>query len=274
MQLKQRNKIWIICLVIGTLLLGMGIQAALAVLDYRRSRESAAAVVSGACTLAQNAVEEVLNENKRLEEGVQAGLEKKKLHAVQLANLNLLILVNPWNPIPEGYEPELQDIGQEMQLDVRCADALLKMIEDCRAAGGNPYICSAYRTQSVQEALYNNKILRLTLAGVNLETAPTLAARSVAVPGTSEHQLGLAVDIIDEYYTNLDAGQEKTSTQQWLMENSWRYGFILRYPNGSTDLTGIIYEPWHYRYVGREYAQDIYEQGVTLEEYVALRRGR
>ena len=101
-----------------------------------------------------------------------------------------------------------------------------------------------------------------------------MTARSVALPGTSEHELGLAVDIIDEFYTNLDAGQENTSTQQWLMANSWRYGFILRYPNGSTDITGIIYEPWHYRYVGLEYAKDIYERGLTLEEYIALRRGR
>ena len=80
--------------------------------------------------------------------------------------------------------------------------------------------------------------------------------------------------IRDRFYTNLDAGQENTGTQQWLMENSWRYGFILRYPNDSTEITGIIYEPWHYRYVGTEFAAEIYESGLTLEEYTARRRGR
>ena len=115
---------------------------------------------------------------------------------------------------------------------------------------------------------------RLLDEGVSMEDAPAVAAESVAVPGTSEHQLGLAADIIDEHYPNLDKGQEETGTQKWLMENCWRYGFILRYPNGTTDITGIIYEPWHYRYVGVDYAKEITDLGVTLEEYVAMRRGR
>ena len=103
--------------------------------------------------------------------------------------------------------------------------------------------------------------------------APAIADMSVAIPNTSEHQLGLAVDIIDCYYTNLDKGQEETSTQRWLMTNAWRYGFILRYPNGSSDITGIIYEPWHYRYVGPEYAEDIHNSGLTLEEYLEIHYG-
>ena len=118
--------------------------------------------------------------------------------------------------------------------------------------------------------LFNNKIRRLVLEGVDPDEAPDIAAMSVAKPNTSEHQLGLAVDIIDFFYTNLDKGQEDTATQQWLMENSWRYGFILRYPNGSSEITGIIYEPWHYRYVGQEAAEEIYELGVTLEEYLYM----
>ena len=90
------------------------------------------------------------------------------------------------------------------------------------------------------------------------------------MPGTSEHQLGLALDIIDTGYTNLDEGQEDTATQQWLMAHCWDYGFILRYPNGTTDITGIIYEPWHYRYVGRTAAAQIHELGVTFEEYIDM----
>ena len=95
-----------------------------------------------------------------------------------------------------------------------------------------------------------------------------MAGHQVAVPGTSEHQLGLAVDIVDVNYQLLDTNQENTAVQKWLLENSWRYGFILRYPTDQTDVTGIVYEPWHYRYVGKEYAQDIYKKGLCLEQYL------
>ena len=271
MQLKQRSKIWIICLVAATLLLGAGIQGALAFAQYRRGTAEAAVRLAA---LGEGASETAAAGQARRMAGLEKGYDKKLLRARELQKLEILVLANPWNAVPEGYSPELRDIGNEYELDVRAADALLKMLDDCRAAGNYPYICSAYRTREEQEALYANKIARLEGIGVSAEEAPALAARSVALPGTSEHELGLAVDIIDEFYTNLDAGQENTSTQQWLMANSWRYGFILRYPNGSTDITGIIYEPWHYRYVGLEYAKDIYERGLTLEEYIALRRGR
>ena len=187
----------------------------------------------------------------------------------------LLILVNPWNKLPEDYTPELEEIAQAntedpLYVDTRCAAALRQMIADCKEAGNYPYICSAYRSLEKQQFLFNNKIRRLVLEGTAPEEAPDIAAMSVAKPNTSEHQLGLAVDIIDFFYTNLDKGQEETSTQQWLMENSWRYGFILRYPNGSSEITGIIYEPWHYRYVGEEAAAEIYQLGVTLEEYLDM----
>jgi D-alanyl-D-alanine carboxypeptidase len=187
---------------------------------------------------------------------------------------DLLTLVNPWNELPADYQPTLVElepsnyVGEDEYIDERCYDALMEMIADCKAAGNVPYICSAYRTYEYQQYLFNNKIRRLVDDGVDPDEAPEIAAQSVAIPGTSEHQLGLTVDIIDCYYTNLDSGQENTSTQQWLMENSWRYGFILRYPNGTSDITGIIYEPWHYRYVGLECAQEIYELGITLEEYL------
>ena len=87
-------------------------------------------------------------------------------------------------------------------------------------------------------------------------------------PGTSEHQLGLAVDIVDTGYQNLDEQQEQTAVQQWLLENCAEYGFILRYPTDKAELTGVNYEPWHYRYVGSA-AKGIMEQGVCLEEYLA-----
>ena len=116
--------------------------------------------------------------------------------------------------------------------------------------------------------LYRNKILRLLAEGVPNADAPTIAAQSVALPGTSEHQLGLALDLISETYTNLDQWQERTEVQQWLMQNCWRYGFILRYPNGTSETTGIIYEPWHYRYVGSETAKAVAESGLVFEDYL------
>ena len=94
------------------------------------------------------------------------------------------------------------------------------------------------------------------------------AARWVARPGTSEHQTGLALDIVAASYQVLDEKQEDTAEQQWLMENSWKYGFILRYPSEKSGITGIGYEPWHYRYVGRAAAAEIHCAGVCLEEYL------
>ena len=103
--------------------------------------------------------------------------------------------------------------------------------------------------------------------GMSEDEAKVEAAKTVAIPGTSEHQLGLAVDIVDANMQDLTDEQENTETQKWLMANSWRYGFIHRYPNDKTDITGIIYEPWHYRYVGKAAAQDIFNRDITLEEY-------
>ncbi len=274
MELKRKSKLWIALLVVGALVAGLGIQLYLA---FRADLDSRLLAEELATLTVSKAEEQLSSIQLRRDELAQARLEAldyKLKKEEELDRLDILLLVNPWNPIPEGYAPELSDIGDEQMVDSRCAQELLQMMEDCAAAGNSPYICSSYRSRQMQQELYNNKVLRLVLAGTDPSEAPAIAARSVAIPDTSEHQLGLAVDIIDEYYTNLDAGQENTSTQQWLMENSWRYGFILRYPNGSTDITGIIYEPWHYRYVGKEFAEEIYTLDVTLEEYLQLRRGR
>ena len=141
-------------------------------------------------------------------------------------------------------------------------------MDACKAAGYSPFLCSAYRTQETQQQLYDNKVQRLINSGMGEEEAKVEAAKAVAIPGTSEHQLGLAVDIVDANMQDLTDEQENTATQKWLMANSWRYGFIHRYPNDKTDITGIIYEPWHYRYVGKDAAQDIFNRDITLEEYL------
>lgn len=182
-----------------------------------------------------------------------------------------VLLVNYDNPVPEGYAPELASVGEHDRLEAACADALLEMLADCEAAGFSPLIVSAYRTQSEQEYLYERKVETLMEdEDMDRDEAEKEAARHVAVPGTSEHQLGLAVDLVDEEYPYLDDAQARTPTQRWLMEHCHEYGFILRYPTGTTDITGIIFEPWHYRYVGMEVAREIMERGITLEEYLGV----
>lgn len=179
-----------------------------------------------------------------------------------------LLLVNPWHALPAGYEVTLTQLKNGHAVDERCYPDLQAMMDDCRAAGLNPVICSSYRTQEKQEQLFAAQMAPYLDAGCSPEEARRQAAQAVAVPGTSEHQLGLAVDIVDEANQNLDESQEDTAVQQWLMAHSWQYGFILRYPNEKSEVTGIIYEPWHYRYVGKAAAEEIWRQGVCLEEYL------
>ena len=179
-----------------------------------------------------------------------------------------LVLVNAWNPLPEDETVTLKELSNGLRVDERCYPDLQAMMDACRADGGSPVICSAYRSREKQAELFQSKVDRLLAQGYTREGAEAEAGKSVAVPGTSEHQLGLAVDIVDLYNQNLDHTQEDTAVQKWLMEHSWEYGFVLRYPNGKSELTGIIYEPWHYRYVGREAAAEMRTLGVCLEEYL------
>ena len=177
-----------------------------------------------------------------------------------------LLLVNPWHTVPEGYEIKLATLSNGLQVDERIYDDLDDMLSDCREAGLNPIVCSAYRTEATQTRLYRNKVARVRASGVPEDRVEAEAARWVAKPGTSEHQTGLALDIVAAGYQILDEEQEDTAEQKWLMENSWKYGFILRYPSEKSDITGIGYEPWHYRYVGKAAAADIYRTGVCLED--------
>ena len=179
-----------------------------------------------------------------------------------------LLLVNPWNPLPEDHAVELAALGNGHAVDARICHDLRQMMDDCRAAGLEPVICSSYRTQETQQRLYENKIRRLMDTGLPREEAAAQAGTVVAVPGTSEHQTGLALDIVDASYQVLDSAQASTAVQQWLMEHSWEYGFVLRYPDEKSEITGIIYEPWHYRYVGRKAAGEMRELGLCLEEYL------
>ena len=273
-------------LVLLTLLLGTGIQLGLGQARTERQLRAGDAVFHQALSASDQEGRRLLRLQEEAQERHRAWQQaaysrladgaRRHREVYDGVSRELLILVNPWNPVPEDYETELSWVSsydRSFQVDARCAEELMQMLEDCQAAGNHPYICSAHREHAYQEMLFSNKIDRLLGEGVWPSEVREVAAQSVALPGTSEHELGLAVDIIDLYYPYLNQEQEKTETQKWLMENCWKYGFILRYPNGTSDITGIIYEPWHYRYVG-PFAQEITQRGITLEEYIQLRRGR
>ncbi len=179
-----------------------------------------------------------------------------------------LVLVNPDTPLPENYEINVKQLDNGQAVDERCYDDLQNMMNDCRRAGLRPVICSSYRTQEKQQMLFDNQVEKWKNQGYSEDEAKIQAGKLVAVPGTSEHQLGLALDIVDISYQLLEEEQENTPTQKWLLENSWKYGFILRYPKDKTDITKISYEPWHYRYVGKKAAKEIFDAKICLEEYL------
>lgn len=178
-----------------------------------------------------------------------------------------LMLVNVEHPLAEGYVPVLATIETRWEVDERIADAAVQMLADCREAGLSPMICSAFRSVEKQQELFDDRIDRNKAGGMEDNAAREAAAEIVAIPGTSEHHTGLALDIVSSEYQLLDEGQEDTPEYQWLREHCAEYGFILRYPPDKTEETGIIYEPWHFRYVGKEAAREIMEQGITLEQY-------
>ena len=180
-----------------------------------------------------------------------------------------LILVNWEHPLPDGFSvTELTQLRNGHAVDSRAYPALQAMMDDARAAGLQPLICSSYRTWDTQERLFEQEVQNWLDRGYTREGAEAQAAMWVARPGTSEHQTGLAVDIVDMSYQILDEQQENTPVQQWLMAHCAEYGFILRYPTDKSALTGIGYEPWHYRYVGVEAAREIMGRGLCLEEYL------
>lgn len=188
-----------------------------------------------------------------------------------------LVLVNHDHPLPDDYEPSAlkdlpmgiyTDTERAQQVDERAYDDLMDMLEAASEDNVGPFVCSSYRTFDYQQNLYDNRVAQAELEGYEGDEAEKEAAFWVAPPGTSEHHTGLAVDIVDASYTALDETQESTDAQRWLMEHCADYGFILRYPTDKSDVTGIGYEPWHYRYVGKEAARDITDSGLCFEEWL------
>lgn len=179
-----------------------------------------------------------------------------------------LVLVNKQHPVPEDYTFTLGTITGSMKCDVRIIDELMAMLEAAKADGINLMICSPYRDYNRQTVLFNRKIDYYMNKGYSYMEAYKIASITVTVPGASEHQIGLALDIVSNTYTSLDTGFGETDAGIWLREHGYEYGFILRYPLGKEYITGIQYEPWHYRYVGKEAATAIMKQGITLEEFL------
>ena len=178
-----------------------------------------------------------------------------------------IILVNKQHPIPEDYEFPLGTISGTMRCDERIIAPLLEMMRAANKDGVGLIICSPYRDRDRQTMLFETKVERYMAGGMNYMDAYNLASQAVTVPGSSEHQIGLAIDIITDGYSSLDEGFGNTAAGKWLSENSYKYGFILRYPAGKENITSIEYEPWHFRYVGVDAATVIHDNGICLEEF-------
>ena len=192
---------------------------------------------------------------------------------VNISELNedeswMLTLVNRENPLVDNYLPKLKSLANGLQFDERAIHHLNAMLSASKEQGLAIVVSSAYRTVEYQRLLFYNHVSRLTASGLNREQAEKEVLRSVAYPGTSEHNLGLAVDLVSSEYQLLDEKQADTPEFKWLIENCAEYGFILRYPEEKEDILGIKYEPWHFRYVGVKAAREIMEKGLTLEEYL------
>lgn len=167
-----------------------------------------------------------------------------------------VLLCNPWHAVPDDFEIDLVKI-EGKKIDRAAQQPLQQMMNACRDAGLRCVINNSYRSRQWQQNRWDLRISQRMAEGMTEEQAAARTGRSLAIPGHSEHQTGLAVDII---------GSQKMYT--WLEENCWDYGFILRYPADRIDITGIIHEPWHFRYVGTELSKELQKLGLCMEEYM------
>jgi D-alanyl-D-alanine carboxypeptidase len=185
-----------------------------------------------------------------------------------------LQLVNRYNALPADFTVELTAIPGGQHFDARAADALLTMFESMRAEGLTPHLRSGYRSIALQSTFFENRVNLYLGQGMNRTDAEDRASRAIARPHTSEHNLGLAADIVCISHASpfpITAALANAPVGIWMAQNGHRYGFILRYPDDKQEITNVIFEPWHFRYVGKEAASEMFERGITLEEYVSER---
>ena len=180
--------------------------------------------------------------------------------------MTLLVIVNAEQAAPEDQNQTLAFIDDEHMLDLRCVGGLERLLADCRGAGFDPVITAAFRSASEQRELLNELADSYMAHGYDAESAKALAQKEIALPGHSEHQLGLAVDIIQ----NEETEKNQEGIQSWLSAHAWEYGFILRYPEGKESVTQHPYDPKHFRFVGPDASKQIHELELTLEEYVSM----
>ena len=183
-------------------------------------------------------------------------------HIIEPPDEWYLLVVNRWNSIPEDFSITLTELSNGKKIDSRIYSYLQEMFDAAREEGIYPIVREGYRTTEEQQEILNAKVQTYIKEGYSRSRAVSIAKEWVAVPGTSEHQLGIAVDI--------NADQAKSSNEEvyeWLAENAYKFGFILRYPQGKASITGTMYEPWHYRYVGKDVAEEIFIKQICLEEY-------
>ena len=198
-----------------------------------------------------------------VEETAEVEISEQQKKETDLPDIDIdsweYVLVNAEHSIGE-YAPELGEF-EGQKLDQRILEPMQSFVAGARAEGLSVFLSSGYRGYEEQQYLFNRKVEQY-----GEEQAATIVSR----PGTSEHQTGLACDITDEYYELKNESLENTALYQWMSRHCQEYGFIVRYPKDKEKITGIIYEPWHFRYVGVEAATYMVEHNLCLEEFVAL----
>ncbi len=226
------------------------------------------------CVFNINYASNIIGADKINTEKKGPGFEIAKEKKIISSNHNLenpfLILVNSSNPIDVNFVPPLKEVRGGLMMHESVARIVNKMIKDAKKEDINLVVLSAYRSAERQAQLFEGKVKANVEKGMDLLTATVEAAKINPLPGTSEHQTGLCMDIVDKSNLKLDYENENTLGYKWLLEHCAEYGFILRYPKDKTEITGIIYEPWHFRYVGVDIAKTIMENKLTLEEYIDI----
>lgn len=180
------------------------------------------------------------------------------------------LLVNKSSFLPTDYTVPLTTLKNGQQVASVMYEDLRNMLFDGEEEeqGLSFLVASGYRSSEKQQQLLEEEIVKNAGAGMNEEEAREDALLTVAPAHYSEHETGLAVDIVAVTNQRLDETQESTPENIWLQENCYKYGFIVRYPRGKEEITGFSYESWHFRYVGKDVAKEIYDRGITLEEYL------
>lgn len=249
-------------------LLGVGTAAGIFLSDRSQQQEQPLAAVQ------QEGKEEapVESSSQKEEEQEQSSQETKQQQlAEEFAKEKeeyYLLLANAENPLPQDWSIQTEEVQNGYEMDKRAAPAMREMIQAAKEDGVELMLCSAYRSIEKQQQLFDRSQQAYMAQGMSEDEAYAKTATETAIPGTSEHQTGLAADIVTPTYQMLDAGFADTPAGQWLSEHATEYGFVLRYPQDKQEVTGIIYESWHYRFVGKTHAKLMKESGLCLEEYL------